>query len=108
MQEHCNSDEISYGAIRIEPVAHAVLLQGEPVLLAKMEYRLLFYLLQHVGETLARQDILSAVWGTPPCLKTRTLDIHVCTLRKKLLLRKELETVTGVGYRLRTYSMLLP
>ena len=102
MREHGDSYEINYGAIRIEPTAHTVLVQGVPVHLAQMEYRLLIYLLQHIGETLARQDILSEVWGTPATLKTRTVDIHVSTIRKKLLLDKDLETIMGVGYRLRT------
>lgn len=66
MQECGDSDVLTYGAIRIIPTAHTVLLHGKPVHLAKMEYRLLFYLFQHMGETLPRQDILSVVWGPPP------------------------------------------
>lgn len=105
MQEFGDSDVLTYGAIRIIPATHMVLLHGEPVHLAKMEYRLLFYLFQHTGEPLPRQDIMSAVWEAPPNLKTRTLDIHICALRKKLSLDKDLETVTRVGYRLRTRGM---
>lgn len=42
-----------------------------------------------------------AVWGAPPGLKTRTLDIHICQLRKKLKLGSSLQTVFKVGYKLR-------
>lgn len=100
MQECGDSDVLTYGAIRIIPTAHTVLLHGKPVHLAKMEYRLLFYLFQHMGETLPRQDILSVVWGTPPSLKTRTLDMHICALRRKLSLRNDLVAIPGIGYKL--------
>lgn len=101
MQECGDSDVLTYGAIRIIPTTHMVLLHGELVHLAKMEYRLLFYLFQHTGEPLPRQDIMSAVWGAPPNLRTRTVDVHISILRRKLSLGKDLEPVTGVGYRLR-------
>ena len=101
MQERGDPSVLTYGAIQLIPAAHTVLLSGKPVHLAKMEYRLLGYLLQHPGETLPRQDLLLAVWGAPPSLKTRTLDIHICALRRKLSLGKNLETVMKVGYKLR-------
>lgn len=101
MQGHGDPSVLTYGAIQLIPATHTVLLDGKPVHLAKMEYRLLGYLLQHPGETLPRQDILLAVWGAPPSLKTRTLDIHICALRRKLSLGTNLETVMRVGYRLR-------
>ncbi|WP_295425526.1 winged helix-turn-helix domain-containing protein [uncultured Subdoligranulum sp.] len=104
MQECGDSDVLTYGAIQIIPATHTVLLNGKPVHLAKMEYRLLGYLLQHPGETLPRQDLLSAVWGAPPSLKTRTLDIHICALRRKLSLGKNLETVMKVGYKLHSHE----
>lgn len=108
MQERGDSDKIIYGTIQVNPATHTVLLDGEPVHLAKMEYQLLYYLFQHADEVVLRQDIMSAVWGAPPNLKSRTLDIHICTLRKKLFLSKDLETVTKVGYRLRSHKMLPP
>lgn len=100
MQECGDSDILTYGAIRIIPATHTVFLRTRPVHLAKMEYRLLCYLFQHQGEALSRENILSAVWGVPPNLKTRTLDTHICALRKKLSLGTNLVTVIGVGYRL--------
>lgn len=93
MQECGDSDKIIYGTIQVNPATHTVLLDGEPV---------------HLAKVVLRQDIMSAVWGAPPNLKSRTLDIHICTLRKKLFLSKDLETVTKVGYRLRSHKMLPP
>ena len=92
-------------AIQIIPATHTVLLNGKPVHLAKMEYRLLGYLLQHPGETLPRQDLLSAVWGAPPSLKTRTLGHpHLCAAGGSFPLVKNLETVMKVGYKLHSHE----
>ena len=70
-------------------------------LMVEMEYQLLCYFLQHPGQTLSRKTLMLAVWGAPPGLKTRTLDIHICQLRKELKLGSSLQTVFKVGYKLR-------
>lgn len=95
-----DQNTLTYGSIRVELSAHRVLVQGKPVHLAKMEYRLLCYLIQHEGQVLSRQEILSNVWDSPPNVKTRTLDMHIYSLRKKLGLADRLKTVFRVGYRL--------
>ena len=95
-------DALIYGPIRVELLTHKVLAQGKFVRLAKMEYRLLCYLILHEGQVLSRQEILTNIWNLPPNVKTRTLDMHIHTLRKKLGLADYLETVLQVGYRLRS------
>ena len=95
-------DALIYGPIRVELLTHKVLAQGKFVHLAKMEYRLLCYLILHEGQVLSRQEILTNIWNLPPNVKTRTLDMHIHTLRKKLGLADYLETVLQVGYRLRS------
>ena len=97
-----NQTVLMYGSIRVELSTHRVLVQSSPVHLAKMEYRLLCYMIQHTGQALSRQEILSNIWNLPPNVKTRTLDMHIHTLRKKLGLADYLETVLQVGYRLRS------
>lgn len=103
MQKDDESAFIVYGAIKVTLATHMVFLHGEPVHLAKMEYRLLCYLLQYQGRVLSRQQILSEVWNFPSDLKTRTVDIHICNLRKKLGL-DDLKTVVGIGYKLQPPS----
>lgn len=103
MQKDDESAFIVYGAIKVTLATHMVFLHGKPVHLAKMEYRLLCYLLQYQGRVLSRQQILSEVWNFPSDLKTRTVDIHICNLRKKLGL-DDLKTVVGIGYRLQSPS----
>ncbi len=92
-----DQNTLIYGSIRVELSAHRVLVQGKPVHLAKMEYRLLCYLIQHEGQVLSRQEILSNVWDSPPNVKTRTLDMHIG-------LADRLKTVFRVGYRLSSPS----
>lgn len=95
-------DALFYGPIFVELSTHKVLVQGKFVHLAKTEYRLLCYLILHEGQVLSRQEILSNIWNLPPNVKTRTLDMHIHALRKKLGLADYLETVLQVGYRLRS------
>ena len=70
-------DALIYGPIRVELSTHKVLAQGKFVRLAKMEYRLLCYLILHEGQVLSRQEILTNIWNLPPNVKTRTLDMHI-------------------------------
>ena len=100
MQKDDESAFIVYGAIKVTLATHMVFLHGKPVHLAKMEYCLLCYLLQYQGRVLSRQQILSEVWNFPSDLNTRTVDIHVRQLRKKLHLEGNLVTIPKLGYRL--------
>lgn len=88
-----------YGAMKVDLTARTVRLREKAVQLTKMECRLLCYLLQHPGQALSRQQILSEVWDSPSDLRTRTVDIHISHLRKKLGLNG-LKTVAGSGYML--------
>lgn len=87
-----------YNSLMVDPLTHTVYSAGEEVHLPEMEYQLLYYFLQHPGQTLSRKTLMLAVWGAPAGLKTRTLDIHICQLRKKLKLGSSLQTVFKVGY----------
>lgn len=89
-----------YNSLSVDPIPHTVYSSGEEIHLPEMEYQLLCYFLQHPGQTLSRKTLMLAVWGAPPDLKTRTLDIHICQLRKKLNLGSSLQTGFKVGYKL--------
>ena len=89
-----------YGPIYVGLATHKVLAHGKPVHLTKMEYHLLCYLIQSAGRVVSRQEILANVWDSPPNVKTRTLDMHIHALRKKLSLDDSLKTVFQVWYRL--------
>lgn len=73
--------------------------------LTRKEYELLALLVQNAGEIVAREDLLLRVWGYGSQIRTRTLDVHIRRLRKKLGTYAELyiETIFGIGYRFQPY-----
>jgi DNA-binding response OmpR family regulator len=77
----------------------------ERLRLTRKEYELLALLVQNAGEIVARGDLLQRVWGYNEQIRTRTLDVHIRRLRKKLGQYAELyiETIFGIGYRFQPY-----
>jgi DNA-binding response OmpR family regulator len=71
----------------------------ENVDLTRMEFDLLAYLLQQPGRVFSRTQLLEAVWGYPDGVDSRTVDVHVSQLRRKLGERCPVRTVRGVGYK---------
>lgn len=83
----------------------AVVLDSERVILTRKEYDLLALMVQHAGEIIPREALLMQVWGYSPEIRTRTLDVHVRRLRKKLggYADQYIETIFGVGYRFQPF-----
>jgi DNA-binding response OmpR family regulator len=83
----------------------AVLLDSERMTLTRKEYELLALLVRHAGEIIPRDALLMQVWGYSAEIRTRTLDVHVRRLRKKLGGYADLyiETVFGIGYRFQPF-----
>jgi len=91
---------IEHGALRIEPLAREVLLDGQALALTPREYELLVFLARHPGRVLSRDELLRKVWGYDYVGDTRTVDVHVRRLRAKLgEHQRHIETVTGAGYK---------
>lgn len=81
--------------------AHTVSCDGQRVPLTYKEYELLRLLLSHPGMACTRDQLMAQVWGTDYCGETRTVDMHIRTLRQKLGPYGSLiQTVRNVGYRL--------
>lgn len=92
---------LTYADIVLDDTRHEVKVAGTPATLTRKEYELLKLLLRHAGQVVPREEILTAVWGADYIGETRTLDIHMATLRKHLAgSRAEITTVRGVGYLL--------
>jgi len=72
---------------------------GETIRPTAREFDLLWYLVEHAGLVLSRSQILDAVWGYDYFGETRTVDVHIRQLRKKIE-ELQIETVWGVGYRI--------
>ena len=77
----------------------------ERMRLTRKEYELLALLVQNAGEIVAREDLLQRIWGYSNQIRTRTLDVHIRRLRRKLGEHAELyiETIFGIGYRFQPY-----
>lgn len=87
--------------IRVDERAHAAWTNGQPVQLTLKEFQVLALLLRHRGAVLTRDVLLETVWGYGNEGETRTVDVHIRTLRQKLGdCGGQIETVRGVGYRM--------
>ena len=89
------------GSLAVDVKRRAVTVDGEPVILTYKEFELLCYLLENRGVVLSRDQILTKIWDYNYSGETRTVGVHIRTLRQKLGDAGALiETVRGVGYRL--------
>ena len=94
---------LALGEIAMDTRRHQVTVAGEPVALTLKEYELLKKLLINSEVVLTRDQLLEDVWGYDFDGETRTVDVHIRTLRQKLgQAGDKIETVRGVGYRIRT------
>jgi DNA-binding response OmpR family regulator len=92
---------ILLGDLTVDPARREVLLASQPLNLRTQEFDLLLTFAEHRGLVLSREQLLQKAWGFDFYGQTRTVDVHVAHLRKKLEESSvRIETVTGVGYKL--------
>ena len=92
---------LSFGIITLDKRKHTVTVEGKPVLLTLKEYELLMLFMENPGRVFTRDNILFSVWGIEFSGETRTVDVHVGTLRTKLEnAGGYIKTIRGVGYML--------
>ena len=100
-QRIVTSEQLVCGSLVMDKEAHKVLAEGQEVPLTHKEFELLEYLLENRNIVLTREKILDRIWGYTADIETRTLDVHIRSLRQKLGASGEcIETVRGVGYRI--------
>ncbi len=107
---------LDVAGVRLEHAARRVYVDGVEVGLANKEYELLKLLLEHAGQVVTREQILTEVWGDPSLRGSKTLDMHMSWLRRKIGgpssgaglsvdngdLDRRISTVRGVGFRFNT------
>jgi DNA-binding response OmpR family regulator len=94
-------DQIRIADLLIDPQRREVKIEGELVEIRTQEFDLLYTLARHPGIVLSRDQLLNLAWGYDYLGNTRTVDVHIGHLRKKLTAsRVKIETVTKVGYKL--------
>ena len=92
---------LSAGGVSLDADAHTVTAGGQRITLTYKEFELLRLFMAHPGTAFTREQLMERVWGTDYCGETRTVDMHIRTLRQKLGEYGEMiETVRGVGYRM--------
>ncbi len=92
---------LTCGDIVLDEVRHIVTVDGKQVVLTLKEYELLKLLMENAGQVFTRDILLSRIWGQDYLGETRTVDVHIGTLRTKLAKGGEkIGTVRGVGYKM--------
>jgi two-component system alkaline phosphatase synthesis response regulator PhoP len=92
-------DVIALGSVTLARGAREVYVDGDEVVLTQREFDLLEYLLRHSGQVVTRDQLLESVWGFQVPGETRTVEVHVAQLRKKLGQPDLIRTVRGLGYK---------
>ncbi len=92
---------LHYRDLTLDPDAHRVTADGRDVSLTLKEFQLLHLLMAHAGSVVRREQLLDEIWGYGYDGETRTVDVHIGTLRQKLgSCGAYIETVRGVGYKI--------
>ena len=91
---------IRAGELVIDKDRHAFSIKGKPVMLTKLEFKMLSFLMANRGMVYSRDQLLNGVWEGEAFVVDRTVDVHVRSIRQKLgEYRDRIETVRGAGYR---------
>ncbi len=95
--------KINYGPIEIDKEKYEVFIDGEKKVFPRKEFEVLYFLINNPGRVFGREILLKEVWGSDVYVVDRTVDVHVRKIREKLGKHTDLiETVKGVGYRLKS------
>ena len=91
--------------LEVDFMTASACLDSHHIILTRKEYALLSLLVQNAGEVVPRDAILWRIWGHSPQIRTRTLDVHIRRLRKKLghYSYQYIETIFGSGYRFQPF-----
>ncbi|WP_164112919.1 MULTISPECIES: response regulator transcription factor [Sphingobacterium] len=98
-----NKDIHVFGSTEHHPQIHSLVRDGRKIELTILENRILLHFLQNMGREITREELMEVVWGYSSNVNTRTLDMHVVRLRKKIENNPDkptyLQTVRGLGYK---------
>ncbi len=93
------AESVEVGGVRMELSGRRVLVDGAEIGLANKEFELLKVLLMRAGQVVTREEILREVWNDPDMKTSKTLDMHMSWLRRKIGGERRIATVRGVGFR---------
>jgi two-component system response regulator MtrA len=97
------TDSIKFANMEHHPNTHLLMREGKKVELTILENRILLYFLKNRNKVINREELMLVVWGYNSDVNTRTLDMHIVRLRKKIEVNPEMplfvQTVRGIGYK---------
>lgn len=97
------SDVIKFANMEHHPNTHLLMREGKKIELTILENRILLYFLKNRNKVINREELMLVVWGYNSDVNTRTLDMHIVRLRKKIEVNPEMplfvQTVRGMGYK---------
>jgi two-component system response regulator MtrA len=97
------TDSIKFANMEHHPNSHLLMRDGKKVELTILENRILLYFLKNRNKVINREELMLVVWGYNSDVNTRTLDMHIVRLRKKIEVNPEMplfvQTVRGIGYK---------
>ena len=102
---HKTENILEIGRIKIDTLQRIVSLDGIPVALPAKEYDLFLFLVRNKNIALYREAIYEQVWQDPYVGNTRTIDLHIQRLKKKLDLGDAIEAIYKVGYKFNTEKL---
>lgn len=100
-EQSASPDIIEHLGIRVDRRRCRAFVDGRPLKLTPTEYRLLEHLIRVPGQPCSRDHLMAAAIADQAIVIERTIDVHICALRRKLGSAGLIETVRGVGYRVR-------
>ena len=102
LRKHTKSNALTYEDLKLDKNKHIVTLKNEEIILTNKEFEILAFLLVHLGEVVSRDDLLFHLWGEDNTYESRTIDMHIKSLRTKLGDKegKLIQTVYGIGYKI--------
>ncbi len=96
-----NDEVIHFGGLKLNVPARKFYVRRNLIVLTNKEFTLLEFFMRNVGIVLSRTRLLEEVWDTNICCATNTIDVHVSTLRKKIMIylgQSPIKTIHSIGY----------
>ena len=95
-----DNNEVVFDNLRIVKNKRIVYREGKEIYLTQKEFELLNLLINNLNNVVDRETMLESVWGIDKAIETRTIDMHIKSIREKLSLNKNIITVRGIGYKI--------
>lgn len=103
-----HSETLSLGPISLDRERQEVTVDGEAIKLTAKDFQLTRYMMEHVGKLVSRDQLLKTIWGINETVNTRTVDVHMSRIRRKLGIKPDMgyriKTIYQYGYRLEAVS----